>query len=133
MFPNEELLSTEHATLLGLSTELTSFSNIDQVTTLGQPRVFNSAGAKCFTAVAGTKYRRVTHRNDIVVRVPIMAQGYAHSPQEFFYPDDSSTLRTCSSTDGEDKNCANSGISTSIKDHLTYATVGMTQDASSCS
>lgn len=91
--------------------------------TLGQPRVGNPLFADYFASTVATSYRFV-HYHDIVPHVPPENLGFQHPPTEIWQTSkpytNSSILRTCSSTNGEDPTCADSVsiLDFSIPDHL---------------
>jgi len=100
---------------------------VQEVYTFGQPRVGNRAFAVAYKATVRNHWR-VTHRDDVIPHVPLVAQGFAHAPHEVFFPDDSSLFVMCDGH-GEDGLCSNrcsdSFQCKSVSDHLLYMGVAM--------
>jgi len=53
--------------------------------TFGQPRVWNSAGARMFERIAGKFAWRMVHAEDVVPRVPWLLGSYRHAGNEIFF------------------------------------------------
>ena len=84
----------------------------------GQPRV----GDKYFANYIAPKFAgsyRVIHWKDMVPHNPGNALGFYHQPTEEFELKDHS-LKTCSTTNGEDGTCANSNLIYNVEDHMIY-------------
>jgi len=93
----------------------------------GSPRVGNEEFAAYASSVL-SDHSRVTHHKDMVVHCPVSVR-FTHINAEYYQPDDSITLWTCSGY--EDPNCSYQWSKTNIDDHLLYLGVVMGLDGCS--
>jgi len=102
------------------SVDLTRGGTRVSLVTLGSPRVGNKNFVSYFKKL-GIPTTRWVNKNDLVPHAPPRLLGYAHVSQEVWSKNGKS-FKTCSSTNGEDKSCANSvrPWKYSVKDHFTY-------------
>jgi len=87
--------------------------------TFGEPRVGDGTFANFLNAHVA-QVTRNTHADDIVVHLPPNAFGFQHETTEVW--NTGSNFKVCSSSNGEDPNCADSVpfYDFSISDHLSY-------------
>jgi len=90
-----------------------------QAMTYGEPRVGDSTFASFMTQQVG-QITRITHGDDIVVHLPPAALGFKHETTEVW--NNGASFKVCSSTNGEDPNCADSVpfYNFNVADHLSY-------------
>jgi len=84
----------------------------------GGPRVGNQPFADWMDGLANLNTFRVVNQRDIVPHVPPRIDTYYHIRIEIWFQNDTSNYRYCYG--GENKNCADSVLGTSISDHLNY-------------
>lgn len=108
--PSYQLVVTGHslggamATLAALNLTV-NYGKSPIVYTFGSPRVGNDYFEEYFTQNVPVNYRLVNY-DDIVPHVPPQDFGFEHVVQEIWY--NGSDWIACSTTDGEDPNCADS-------------------------
>lgn len=99
-------------------------NNIDAVVySFGQPRI----GDNDFAAFVNNKLVtwRVTHNKDMVPHLPPILMGFEHTCTEVF-EDSTGRLKTCSSNECEDPDCANQFyLDLNMDDHYRYLGVAM--------
>lgn len=93
-----------------------------RVYTYGAPRVGDPAFALWSTKTLGQLHTRVTHLRDPVNHLPSMSMGFAHNPQEIWYPEGgNSTYIECKDdAEHEDDDCSNYIYPINVMDHMNY-------------
>lgn len=99
----------------------------------GSPRTGNTALYNYLTSNLGGAFR-VTHAYDIVPHWPkaITYSGYHHIATEIWYNNDSNDNYKLCNSSGEDSNCSNGVLGSSVSDHTRYLGIstGCNNDAS---
>jgi predicted lipase len=130
-YPSYSVIVTGHslgaalATLTAMDLLANKVKNV-RLFNYGSPRVGNTDFAT-YTSTVLVDRNRVTHHKDMVPHAP-MHERFTHISGEFYEPDDTITLNTCSGF--EDPNCSYQWHITSIDDHLWY--LGVTLGTGGC-
>jgi hypothetical protein len=89
--------------------------------TYGCPRVGNPDFATWFPTGANIIHvQRVVNWHDVVPHTPNEWQGFRHIPQESWEQKNPQEFIVCDPNNGEDPNCSDSVVVTSVSDHLDY-------------
>jgi len=110
-----------------------TFHTPQSVYTFGEPRTGDAAFAAYYSSKIPVHYR-ITHHQDPVPHIPPLWTGFLHQVQEVFYngPITNGPV-ICSSTNGEDKSCADQySLPVDVNDHQTYMDMDFTGNYLRC-